>query len=111
MHHKYGGISESHACKDCVWPIILDAELYTTCPGERMLIVMTHQKKKLQLTVQVCCLFYFLLHSRFFKGNVNCGIFNGFIVAFLKTGVFLVGSNYINTEDNHGRLIDFLSQI
>jgi len=28
MHHKYGGISESHACKYCVWPIILDAELY-----------------------------------------------------------------------------------
>ena len=43
MHHNYGGISESHACKDCVWPIILDAELYTTCLGERVLIVMTHQ--------------------------------------------------------------------
>jgi len=43
MHHNYGGISESHAYKDCVWPIILDAELYTTCPGERVLIVMTHQ--------------------------------------------------------------------
>jgi len=38
MHHKCGGISESHACKDCVWPIILDAELYTTCPGDRMLV-------------------------------------------------------------------------
>jgi len=24
--------------------------------------------------------------------------------------VFLVGSNYINPEDNYGRLIDFLSQ-
>ena len=35
--------SESHACKDCVRPIILDAELYTTCPGERVLVVMTHQ--------------------------------------------------------------------
>ena len=22
MHHNYGGIWESHACKDCVWPII-----------------------------------------------------------------------------------------
>ena len=43
MHHKYGGLSESHACKDCVWPVILDAELYTTCPGERVLVVMTHQ--------------------------------------------------------------------
>jgi len=28
MHHNYGGLSESDACKDCVWPIILDAELY-----------------------------------------------------------------------------------
>jgi len=35
MHHNYGGISESHACKDCVWPISLDAEVYTTCPGDR----------------------------------------------------------------------------
>jgi len=33
--------------------------------------------------------------------------------AFLKTPgcFFLVGYNYINPEDNHGRLIDFLSQI
>jgi len=43
MHHNYGGISESHACKDCPWLIILDVELYTTCPGERVLVVMTHQ--------------------------------------------------------------------
>ena len=43
MHHNYGGNSESHSCKDCVWPIILDAELDTTCPGERVLVVMTHQ--------------------------------------------------------------------
>ena len=43
MHHDYGGISESHARKDCVWPIILDAGLYTTCPGEQVLVVMTHQ--------------------------------------------------------------------
>ena len=43
MHRNYGGISESHGCKDCVWPTILDAELYTTCPGERVLVVMTHQ--------------------------------------------------------------------
>ena len=32
-----GVISGSHACRDCVWHIILDAELYTTCPGERVL--------------------------------------------------------------------------
>jgi len=39
MHHNYGGLLESNGCKDGVWPIILDAELYTTCPGERMLVV------------------------------------------------------------------------
>ena len=43
MHHNYGGISESHACKDCLWPKILDAKIYTTFPGERVLVVMTHQ--------------------------------------------------------------------
>ena len=43
MHHNYGGLSERHACKDCVLLIILDAELHTTCPGERVLVVMTHQ--------------------------------------------------------------------
>jgi len=31
------------ACKDCVWPTILDAELYTNYSGERVLAVMTHQ--------------------------------------------------------------------
>jgi len=34
--------------------------------------------KIVQLSVQVCCLFYFLLHSSFFKGKVKSGIFNGF---------------------------------
>jgi len=43
MHHNYGVISGSHGCRDCVWPIILDAELGTTCTGERVLVVMTHQ--------------------------------------------------------------------
>jgi len=38
MHHNYGVISGSHACRDCVWHIIMDAELYTTCPGERVLV-------------------------------------------------------------------------
>ena len=32
-------------------------------------------------------------------------------VAFLKWVIFLVGSNYINTEDGYERLIDFLSQL
>jgi len=43
MHHNCGGISESHTCKDCVWSMILDVELYTTCPGERVLVVVSHQ--------------------------------------------------------------------
>jgi len=37
MHHNYGVMSRSHACRDCVWHIILDADLYTTCDGERVL--------------------------------------------------------------------------
>jgi len=36
----YNWLSGSHACRDCVWPIILDAELYTTCPGERVLVAI-----------------------------------------------------------------------
>ena len=40
MHHNYGVISESHACKDCGCLTILDAEPYTTCPGERVLVVI-----------------------------------------------------------------------
>jgi len=38
MHLTYGAISGSHACSDCGWHIILDAELYTACPGERVLV-------------------------------------------------------------------------
>jgi len=42
MHHNYGVIAGSHACRDCVWPTILDAELYTTwpCPGERVSVAI-----------------------------------------------------------------------
>jgi len=38
MHLNYGVISGSHACRDCVWHIILDAGLCTTFPGERVLV-------------------------------------------------------------------------
>ena len=38
MHLNYGVISGSHACRDCGWHIILDSGLYTTCPGERVLV-------------------------------------------------------------------------
>jgi len=39
--HDYGELQKVHARKDCVWSIILDAEIYTTRPGERVLVVMT----------------------------------------------------------------------
>ena len=42
-HRKTPGwnkISGSHACRDCVWHISLDAELYTNCPGERVLVAI-----------------------------------------------------------------------
>jgi len=35
---NYCVISGSHTCRDCVWRIILAAELYTTCPRERVLV-------------------------------------------------------------------------
>jgi len=38
IHLNYGVISGSHACRDSGWHIILVAELYTTCPGERVLV-------------------------------------------------------------------------
>ena len=38
MHLNYGMISGSHACRDCVWPILLDPEIYTICPEERVLV-------------------------------------------------------------------------
>jgi len=40
MHHNYGVISERYACRDCVWLTILNAELYTTCPEERVLVAI-----------------------------------------------------------------------
>ena len=40
MNHNYGVISGSHACRDCMWHIILDTELYATCPGERVLVAI-----------------------------------------------------------------------
>jgi len=40
VHHNYGVTSGSHACRDCVWPTILNAELYATCPEERVLVAI-----------------------------------------------------------------------
>jgi len=67
----------------------------------------------LQLTVQAAAYFtfYFIAH---FSKKVKSGILMDFFVfssGLFKTGDFLVGSDYINTEDNYERLIDFLSQI
>jgi len=38
--------------------------------------------KKLQLTVQVCCIFYFLFHGTFFIGEEKSRIFGGFYCFF-----------------------------
>ena len=40
MHYNYGVTSRNHACRICVWPTILDAELYITCPGERVFVAI-----------------------------------------------------------------------
>jgi len=53
MHHNYGVISGRQACRDCMWPIILDAQLYTTWPGERVLVVIRFNVTILPL--RPCC--------------------------------------------------------
>jgi len=40
MHHNYGVILECHARRDCLWLLILSAGLYTTCPGDRVLVAI-----------------------------------------------------------------------
>jgi len=52
MHHNYGVISESHVCKECGWLTILDAELHTTCPGERVLVVIRFNVTFLHLNLK-----------------------------------------------------------
>jgi len=59
-------------------------------------------KKITQLTAQVCCLFYFLLHSRCFQGKVEWV----FKWAFLKKRFFLVGSNYISNYFGISQLVE-----
>ena len=53
MHLNYGVISGSHACRDCGWHIILFAELYTACPGERVLV--TTKFNVTFLPLRHCC--------------------------------------------------------
>jgi len=62
MHHNYGAISGSHACGDCVWHIILDAELYTTRPGERVLEATEFNVTFLPL--RLCCTYLLLERCR-----------------------------------------------
>ena len=51
--HNHDEISGSHACRVCVWPIMLDAELYTTCPGERVFVFIRFNVTFLPL--RPCC--------------------------------------------------------
>jgi len=57
-------------------------------------------KKNLQLTVQVCCLFYFSIYNRFFHRKVEWVLL---LWAFEKKqpgGIFGFGFNYINPGSN-----------
>ena len=49
VHHNCGVISGSHACSECLLPINLDAGLYTTCRGKRVLIVIRFNATFLRL--------------------------------------------------------------
>jgi len=40
MHHNFGVITGSLACRDCMWTVIVDARLYTTCRGDRVLVAV-----------------------------------------------------------------------
>jgi len=40
MNHNYGVISGRHTPRESVWPIILVAQLYTTCRRQRVLVVI-----------------------------------------------------------------------
>jgi len=54
-------------------------------------------KKDLELTIEVCCLFYVLLHSEFFKGKLKRNYLVGFnVFLFLNPGVFF-GSGFITS--------------
>jgi len=62
MHLNYGVILGSHACRDCGWHIILVAELYTTCPGERVFVAT-----KFNVTFLLLRLCYVNASTRFSK--------------------------------------------
>jgi len=53
MHHNYGAISGIHACRNCVWPMILGTVLNTTCRGERVLVFI-----RFNATFQLLRLYY-----------------------------------------------------
>jgi len=48
MDHNYGVIPGKYTCRDCVWPKI--AGLYTTCHGERVLVVISGSSHQFSVT-------------------------------------------------------------
>jgi len=86
MHHNYGVISGSHACRDCMWPMILDAELYTTSPWEQVLVATRFNITFLPLR---CCYektstcTYFLKDVENLTTLVTC--FDAVKIVFIRT--------------------------
>jgi len=89
---------------DCTELKIVSSRIYSNCsiysslfssPSNLLLFVLFDQRKILWLAVQVCCLFYFLLHSTFFNGKVKSVFLVAFICffkwAFINKRVFFLG--------------------
>jgi len=74
MHLNYGVISGSHACRDCGWHIILDAELYTICPGEWVLVAISFNVTFLPLR------FYYENTSTCFSKDAERLTTNGYVL-------------------------------
>jgi len=75
--------------------------LFSSIPSHFVAVRFVWFIKKIQLTVQVCCLFYFVLNSRFYYRVAFGGFYWVFQVGFFWKnlgGFFLVGSNYINPD-------------
>ena len=89
QHQKHFGCREGRKTgqniyTDCVELKKITIRIYSNCsiysflfssPSNFVAVRFVSLKNNLQLTVQVCCLLYFLLHGRLFKGKAKSGIY------------------------------------